>query len=381
MTGPRVIPDCVIPLQDAHAQTQSTRQLLADVFPSWNIDRVDVMSLKGGITNCLLKCIYKAGTPQEIVVLVRAYGRGTGSIIDRNREFCTHVHLHSYGLAPPLHARFKNGLVYGFIAGRSVDYHELSNPILMRGISRMLAQWHTVLDASAIKALMLEQSGLKSHEFVDDIWQLCQKWINNLPTDDDVQVKTKTVLAKELVWVKNEIQYKGGPTVVAHCDLLSGNVIVPEDWSSEICSDMPPVTFIDYEYALPTPRAFDLANHFMEWQGFDCNVSLIPKVGGPVMREWGKQYLEGTHLFKRGSSEKQQNGVPVSDADVDHLMQEIRTWWGMPGFYWGIWATIQAVISTIEFDYTNYAQNRLSEYWSWKQNYLSTKKPNWESNL
>ncbi|KAK9236837.1 kinase-like domain-containing protein [Lipomyces kononenkoae] len=381
MTGPRMIPDCVIPLRDEHAQKQSTRQLLADVFPSWNIDRIDVMSLKGGITNCLLKCTYKAGTPQEIVVLVRAYGRGTGSIIDRNREFCTHVHLHSFGLAPPLHARFKNGLVYGFIAGRSVEYHELSNPMLTKGISQLLAQWHTVLDAKAIKTLMLEQSGLKSHDIVDDIWQLCQKWISKLPTDSDAQAKTKAVLAKELVWVKNEIQYKGGPTVVAHCDLLSGNVIVPEDWSSEKLANMPPVTFIDYEYSLPTPRAFDLANHFMEWQGFDCNVSLIPTVGGPMMREWGKQYLEATHIFKRGSCEKQQNGVPVREADIDLLMQEIRTWWGMPGFYWGIWATIQAVISTIEFDYANYAQIRLSEYWTWKQDYLSAKKLNCESNL
>ncbi|KAK9326132.1 kinase-like domain-containing protein [Lipomyces orientalis] len=381
MTGPRVIPECVIPLKDANAQTQRTRQLLAEVFPSWNIDRIDVTSLKGGITNCLLKCIYRAGTPQEIVVLVRAYGRGTGSIIDRNREFCTHVHLHSFGLAPPLHARFKNGLVYGYISGRAVDYRELSNPVLMKGISQLLAQWHTVLDASSIRTLMLEQSGLKSHDIVDDIWQLCQKWISNLPTDTDVQLKTKTLLAKELVWVKSEIQYKGGPTVVAHCDLLSGNVIVPEDWSPELCSDIPPVTFIDYEYALPTPRAFDLANHFMEWQGFDCDVSLIPKVGGPVMREWGKQYLEGTHRFKRGSSEKQQNGIHVGEAEVDILMQEVRTWWGMPGFYWGIWATIQSIISTIDFDYANYAQNRLSEYWTWKREYLSTKKAAGESNL
>ncbi|KAK9477500.1 kinase-like domain-containing protein [Lipomyces japonicus] len=370
MTGPKIVPECVVPLQDAKTQEISVKKLLKEVFPSWSVDRIDVLSLKGGITNCLLQATYKKGSLQQETVLVRAYGRGTGTIIDRNREFCTHVHLHTNGLAPALYARFKNGLVYGYVQGRAVDYRELGNPILINSVASMLAQWHTVLDASEIRKLMLEESDGKDGEFVDDIWQLCAKWIGNLPAETSAQIETKEVLSKELEWVKNEIQNKGGPTVVAHCDLLSGNVIVPKDWQPNRENAIPPtVTFIDYEYALPTPRAFDLANHFMEWQGFDCEVSLIPEAGGPVMREWGRQYLQASLTFDRGQSGK--NGLQtISENDVDELMNEIATWWGMPGFYWGIWSTIQAIISTIDFDYSSYAQSRMLEYWSWKENYL-----------
>jgi len=47
-------------------------------------------------------------------------------------------------------------------------------------------------------------------------------------------------------------------------------------------------------------------------------------------------------------------------------MRQVDEFRGVPGLYWGIWAIIQAEISTIEFDYGKYAELRLSEYWAWK---------------
>ena len=38
----------------------------------------------------------------------------------------------------------------------------------------------------------------------------------------------------------------------------------------------------------------------------------------------------------------------------------------MPGLYWGIWALIQATISTIDFPYAEYAETRLAEYFAWR---------------
>lgn len=47
-------------------------------------------------------------------------------------------------------------------------------------------------------------------------------------------------------------------------------------------------------------------------------------------------------------------------------MDEVDVYRGLPGFYWGIWALIQATISEIDFDYASYAEVRLGEYWAWK---------------
>ena len=48
------------------------------------------------------------------------------------------------------------------------------------------------------------------------------------------------------------------------------------------------------------------------------------------------------------------------------LTEEVDVYRGVPGFYWGIWSMIQAVISKIDFDYASYAELRLGEYWACK---------------
>lgn len=52
-------------------------------------------------------------------------------------------------------------------------------------------------------------------------------------------------------------------------------------------------------------------------------------------------------------------------AEIQKLMDEVDVFRGLPGFYWGIWALIQATISEIDFDYASYAEVRLGEYWAW----------------
>lgn len=54
------------------------------------------------------------------------------------------------------------------------------------------------------------------------------------------------------------------------------------------------------------------------------------------------------------------------DAEVARLSAEVDLFRGVPGFYWGIWALIQAKISQIDFDYAGYAETRLGEYWAWR---------------
>lgn len=160
--------------------------------------------------------------------------------------------------------------------------------------------------------------------------------------------------------------------VFAHCDLLSGNVIVlpqGEATNSGIAaikgaSDTnTTVTFIDYEYAVPSPAAFDLANHFAEWGGFDCDFSVLPT------REQRREFItEYVHTYFSLASAAAATTTPPKDLDreIEHLAAEVDVYRGVPGFYWGIWALIQATISEIDFDYASYAEVRLGEYWAWK---------------
>lgn len=379
------------------------KSLLTKVFPSWTCDII-VKQLTGGITNMLLLCTH---TPSLETLLMRVYGQGTNLIIDRHREFVSHLVLNSLKLAPPIHARFSNGLIYGFLPGRSLEPKELSNPYLYPMIAQQLGNWHHQVDCDyiedGVEKLRKYTANLKKlYQLINDpqkpakrekkvkkiissIWDLIDDWIlivpanealvdifrTNLDDNSITELNIRDVIHKEFKWLKSTLnRVTKSSVVVSHCDLLSGNIIIPEteEFAAKIergvsdASLLPiednPIQFIDYEYMLPAPRAFDIANHFAEWQGFDCDRSAIPEpsMNNPVMVSWCKGYL---------------NDINVSQQELEGLINEIECYYGMPGFYWGIWAMIQSELSNIDFNYAEYSGLRLEEYWDWKKNFLT----------
>lgn len=374
---------------------QDLKTLLVKIFPTWsNKDEITLKQLTGGITNMLLRCSYK---PLQETVLIRVYGHGTNLIIDRHREFILHLILNSIGLAPPIHSRFKNGLIYGYLSGRSLESSELYSPNLYPLIAQQLGNWHNQLDyrliQNGVEKIRTFSMSLKSKtkrdsisngstkkrykkKFISNIWELIEDWINIVPVNPDLissfnsnlshevtAENLKSIITEEFEWLKENLINSNSPVVSSHCDLLSGNVIIPDDLDiKKPLHSLPtieknPIKFIDYEYMLPAPRAFDIANHLAEWQGFDCDRSVIPTphISNPVLVKWVKGYLndENADMDKVGS-----------------LIEEIATFYGLPGFYWGIWAMIQSELSNIDFDYSKYGKLRLEEYWVWKGHFL-----------
>jgi ethanolamine kinase len=294
--------------------------------------------------------------------------------------------LATHKLAPPLLARFNNGLLYRFIPGKVCHPDDLRRPEIWRGVAKRVAEWHAVLSISAIlntdnTAKIDSVHGLPS----PNIWTVTQRWTENLPEDTPEKKATKEQLLTELQWLSNELGaasgFDGRKLIFGHCDLLSANVIVrpvaapnqdPSPYSSSASSpttaasvalsELPPATvsFIDYEYATPCPAAFDLANHFAEWGGFDCDMSVLPTRS--QRRDFLTAYLNSYNSFRNRE---------FKDSELDVLMAEVDRFRGAPGFYWGVWALIQAEISQIDFDYANYAVLRLDEYWNWKKAHLA----------
>ncbi|KAK6458448.1 ethanolamine kinase [Scheffersomyces xylosifermentans] len=386
------------------------KALLVKIFPTWtNKNNITLKQLTGGITNMLLRCTC---TDTNETVLIRVYGHGTNLIIDRHREFISHLILNSIGLAPPIHSRFKNGLIYGFLSGRSLEPNELRNPNLFPLIAQQLGNWHEKLDyrliQNGVEKLRTFSMNLKKakkengkengkdkdsssnngtkrkskkKKFISNIWELIEDWISIVPVNPDLissfnsnlknvevtEDNLKSIINEEFAWLKENLNKSSSPVVSSHCDLLSGNVIIPDNYDLDKpftglpSIDENPIKFIDYEYMLPAPRAFDIANHLAEWQGFECDTSAIPTphISNPVLVKWVKGYLgdENADIEKVGS-----------------LIEEIATFYGLPGFYWGIWAMIQSELSNIDFNYSNYGKLRLEEYWVWKGHYLKKQK-------
>jgi len=394
-----------IPLSYASEDSDaSALALVRALRPDWA--DVEFKRFTDGITNTLLKAVPRGpGFAKEHAdreaVLLRAYGRGTDVLIDRQREAQNHELLMRHGLAPELLARFENGMLYRFVRGAVTQPEDLRRPDISRAIARRLAQWHVTVpclpSASVNGAPHADANGSGNgnghsngaenghgsehgahlQDVIDaaapgkpapNLWTVMQKWILALPADTEERRGRRAGLQRELDRLIAELSPRPGlgrhGLVFAHTDLLSGNVIVlPPDAGPPLGGadkGVPAVTFIDYEYAVPSPAAFDIANHFAEWGGFDCDMAAMPTVA--QRRLFVAEYARAYRSF-----------LPDPDArrfdeprEAAALLAEIDLFRGVPGFYWGVWALIQARISHIDFDYASYAETRLGEYWAWR---------------
>lgn len=139
---------------------------------------------------------------------------------------------------------------------------------------------------------------------------------------------------------------------------MSGNIVVLPQSTVDANATLT-VSFIDYEYAAPSPAAFDIANHFAEWGGFDCDYHQLPTRSQRIdfIREYIRSYYR--YLHHEISDESR-------EAESMRLFSEVDLFRGLPGLFWGVWALIQSKISKINFDYASYAETRLGEYWAWR---------------
>ncbi|KAK9852291.1 hypothetical protein MYU51_008731 [Penicillium brevicompactum] len=369
-----------IPLSYSHADSQaSALRLILTLNPHWEGpgNNIEFVRFTDGITNTLLKIInLKPGLTEEQIdneaVLMRAYGNGTEILIDRERETRSHALLASRGLAPPLLARFQNGLLYRFIRGKPCGHLDLVSPPIWCGVARRLAQWHAALPSSG--AAPIKETPLDVEQDADitviqprragpSIWAVLQKWVLALPVTTPEQRARRLSLQAELQWVVEALDDGKGigedGLVFSHCDLLCANVIVlPSDSHPTPEDGIAAVNFIDYEYAVPAPAAFDISNHLAEWGGYDCDYTMMPtkSVRRAFLTEYTKSYCEKSGLDASAQAEI-----------VDRLYEDVDRFRGMPGLYWGVWALIQAQISQIDFDYASYAETRLGEYYAWKR--------------
>ncbi|KAI8380906.1 kinase-like domain-containing protein [Radiomyces spectabilis] len=336
-----------VDLEVAHTDLfEGAFKVVTAVFPSWQREHIKFVQCKDGITNQLVRATH---LPSDFTVLVRAYGKGSDRIIDRRQEMINMITLSSENLCPPLYARFKNGLVYGFIKGRVSSVEDLGQPEQAHWIAKRLGKWHKVkLPQADCQAC----NGQK-------LWTTMRQWLSQVPAKYQNPRSQHTFakrfdmkkIASELDWLIKRLEVLGSPIVFSHNDLLYGNIIL-DDQKGE-------ASFIDYEYGCYASRGFDIGNHFNEFAGFECDYSRYPTK--EFQLQWFEWYLT-----------EYNSGVAPSIEDLETLYHEVNGFSLASHFYWGLWALVQAMVSDIDFDYMNYAVLRFDEYEKRKQQVIPT---------
>ena len=326
---------------------------------------LSVKTVSGGITNTLY--LVESGpaaanhaegpASSPLQLLVRVFG--AEGMIDRDVENATYAALSRAHIAPGYWGRFANGRVESWCPGmRPLAVSELA--VHSSGIAVALATMH--------REFTVPES-LQEFYQAPNLWTQLHEWLDQalkskFQTEQDSRRAATLQLDQietELQWLKDTQISADAQVCFCHNDLLAANILVDDSTgNSETTSASPtdsrPIQLIDFEYGGVNFCAFDIANHFNEYAGgppddAHPNYAWLPSLD--CQKKFLTTYLQTLH-----------NGKEPTAAQVQTLQTELHGFLLANHLYWGLWAVNQAATEgCTEFDYMEYAINRLKQYW------------------
>jgi len=342
------------------------RALCASLVEGWSdFSRMSCSKVSGGITNALFKVTYAndddddEGEAQSMghgfvprdAVVVRVFGKGTDVFIThRAVQGETSYALNERGFGAKILGVFANGLVEEFIKAESVAPEELaSGGKLLRRVAGQMRRLHKEVSPELIPQL---NSADVQRSRANAIWDTLQLWFDlaygvaNDPSMFRNDSAKRSLLdslkidasARSLLFevVRSRCDAVNSQTVYCHNDIHAGNFLLDRKTDN--------LTLIDYEYADFGPRAFDMANLFCEFAGFECNYDQFPTAA--LRREFYAAYLPSD----------------ATTMEIDALEAEVAAWTPVTHAFWALWAVIQAKYSAIDFDFLGFAEMRLKVF-------------------
>lgn len=78
----------------------------------------------------------------QSAIILRANGDEPKVLVDRGLEADTHAMLAERNMAAPLLARFRNGLLYSYLPGRTCGLEELASEQVWSSVAAKLGEYH-----------------------------------------------------------------------------------------------------------------------------------------------------------------------------------------------------------------------------------------------
>ncbi|KAK9454075.1 kinase-like domain-containing protein [Dipodascopsis uninucleata] len=218
-------------------------------------------------------------------LLLRIYGPNASQIIDRKKELIVLKRLTSRNIGPKLLGIFANGRFEQFLKAHTLTKQDIRSTELSKAIAKRMRELHDGMDLT-----------LEERDAGPGVWQNIDKWradahnvlklLDQINSQDkskkgnrttegilhstweefaemmdmyrewlEFQMKGSEQIKKELVFAHNDAQYGN----LLRVDPPSGSpLLIPANEHKQI-------VVIDFEYASPNVRGYDIANHFCEW--------------------------------------------------------------------------------------------------------------------
>jgi thiamine kinase-like enzyme len=271
---------------------------VATKIPEWQGKQISIAPLSGGLTNSNFK-IEVDGVPY----FVRVPGESTELLaIDRKNEYHNTKAASEAGVAPKIfhHLPEYNVMVIEFLDGRTMSKDSLNAPGMPTRMAQAIKRLHAgprfLLDFNMFRLTEYYLSLCKDRDI-----KIPDGYLDRVPTFERIE---KAMNAKPL------------PTVPCNNDLLAENYI----------DDGKQLWLIDYEYSGNNDPTFELGNTCQEMQFNDDQIAEV------CAAYFGEATLS-----------------MISRMKLNMIMSDVG---------WGLWAAIQAKISTIDFDFWGWAIER-----------------------
>ncbi|XP_044764274.1 choline/ethanolamine kinase isoform X2 [Coccinella septempunctata] len=338
--------------------TRICKDYLNGAWKAVNASNIGFKHISGGLSNLLYHISLPESLQEKIQdepkeVLLRVYGQthGEGAIEAIITESVIFTLLSERGLGPKLHGIFPGGRIEQYINARPLKNKELAIEKLSSMIAQKMARIH-----SMEVPLDKEPSWL---------WNTMERWLGSCMTpakEEKFAARLPNIdLRTELDWLRDRIEREGTEVVFCHNDMQEGNILMQQ---GEDCDpDDPKLVLIDFEYCSYNYRAFDLANHFVEWI-YDYTHKEYPffsidEDNYPSEKQrlrFIEEYLAERNL----------------DENPKKLLREVEIFTLASHLLWTLWAFVNDETSQIPFGYWEYGTARLSSYIKLK-NQLTTR--------
>jgi len=197
----------------------------------------------------------------------------------------------------------------------------------------------------------------------------------------------------EINWLRQVLPQVNSPIVFCHNDLQGGNVLRRCGGGKSLKNEDDRLVAIDYEFCGYNYRAYDIANHWIEWM-YDYGNKTYPyyyvdeakfptreqqveflrsyirevQAANPHEVPVAKQLIPGS---SRSNSSCKTAGLTV-DQMVEVLLREIELFLAVPNLLWTLWSIERAVNSDIQFGYWHFAASHMEWYFKYKERMKST---------
>ncbi len=264
----------------------------------WKDRDVQIQHLSGGLTNTNYKVLVD-GKP----FFIRVPGEGTELLaIDRNNEYHSSKAAANAGVGPKILYHFPeySVMVLEFLDGRTMSKESLNESGMPTRMAQAIKRLHDG------ERFLLDFNMFRLTEYY---LRLCKE--RNIKIPDGYLDRINTINKMEQAMSVKPLQ-----TVPCNNDLLAENYI----------DDGKQLWLIDYEYSGNNDPTFELGNTCQEMQFNDEQIKEV----------CAAYFAEATPAL-------------IARMKLNMIMSDVG---------WGLWAAIQASISTIDFDFWGWALER-----------------------